>query len=367
MNWNGCLAEPEQGAKDQLATCGGQQTVAWKSIEKSASCLLARPITKEATKSHQMQAEKPKVIAVMGPTAIGKTGLVLQLARDFAGEVVNADSMQIYRFMDIGTAKPSAAERAEVAHHLLDIVNPDQYFDASLYCQLAREAINNLLAEVRVAIVVGGTGLYLKALFHGLFPAGHSNESIRERLRRQGEKDGGVELYNRLKQIDPGTAGRLHPNDLFRIIRALEVWELTGRPMSVLQNEHGFREKPFVSLKIGLKRPRSELYKRIDRRVEEMMELGLLTEVRGLLDRGYGPNLKSMQALGYRHMVQHLINGMKIAEAVRTMKRDTRHYAKRQMTWFRGDQEIRWFHPEETEEIARLVKEFIGPVEERNG
>ncbi len=321
----------------------------------------------EATNRDQMEAEKFKVIAVMGPTAVGKTGLVLQLAKDLNGEIVNADSMQIYRFMDIGTAKPTAAERAEVAHHLLDIVDPDQDFHASLYSQLAREAINNLVEEGRVAIVVGGTGLYLKALFHGLFPAAHSKQSIRQRLHREGEKDGGVELYKRLKQIDPITAGRLHPNDLFRIIRALEVWECTGKPMSVLQMEHGFRENPFNTLKIGLKRPRSELYERINRRVAEMMELGLLTEVRELLDRGYGPDLKSMQALGYRHMVHHLINGMKIAEAVRTMKRDTRHYAKRQMTWFGGDQEIEWFHPQETEEIARLAREFMGCLEDGNG
>lgn len=321
----------------------------------------------EATNRDQMQAEKPKVIAVMGPTAVGKSGLVLQLAKDLSGEIVNADSMQIYRFMDIGTAKPTAADRAEVAHHLLDIVDPDQDFHASLYSQLAREAINNLVEEGRVAIVVGGTGLYLKALFHGLFPAAHSKQSIRQRLHREGEKDGGVELYKRLKQIDPSTAGRLHPNDLFRIIRALEVWECTGKPMSVLQMEHGFRENPFNTLKIGLKRPRSELYERINRRVAEMMELGLLTEVRELLDRGYGPDLKSMQALGYRHMVQHLINGMKIAEAVRTMKRDTRHYAKRQMTWFGGDQEIKWFHPQETEEIARLAREFMGRLKDSNG
>jgi tRNA dimethylallyltransferase len=369
MNWNGCLAEREQSAKDQLTACGGQQAVAWQSIHKSASCLLPAVWTNdmEATNREQMQAEKPKVIAVMGPTAVGKSGLVLQLAKDLAAEIVNADSMQIYRFMDIGTAKPSAAERADVVHHLLDIVDPDQNFDASLYSQLAREAINKLLTEGRVAIVVGGTGLYLKALFHGLFPVGHSNESIRERLRRQGESDGGVELYNRLKQIDPRTAARLHANDLFRIIRALEVWECTGKPMSVLQKEHGFRENPFITLKIGLQRSRSELYRRINRRVEQMMELGLLTEVRELLDRGYGPHLKSMQALGYRHMVQHLINGMKIAEAVKTMKRDTRHYAKRQITWFGGDQEINWFHPEDMVEIGRVAKEFIGRVQGSNG
>ncbi len=314
-----------------------------------------------------MSGERPRVIAVMGPTAVGKTGCVLQLAKDLGGEIVNADSMQIYRFMDIGTAKPTAAERAEVVHHLLDIVDPDQDFDASLYSQLARETIKNLVEEGKVTIVVGGTGLYLKALFHGLFPAAHSDQVIRQRLRREGEKDGGLELYKKLKKIDPSTAARLHANDLFRIIRALEVWECTGKPMSVLQKEHGFRENPFFTLKIGLKLPRSQLYERINRRVDEMMELGLVNEVRELLNRGYGVHLKSMQALGYRHMVQHLINGMKIAEAVRTMKRDTRHYAKRQMTWFGGDQEINWFRPQDLEEIARLAREFMGGLEDRNG
>jgi len=314
-----------------------------------------------------MQTDKPKVIALMGPTAVGKTGLVMQLAKDLGGEIVNADSMQIYRFMDIGTAKPTVAERAEVVHHLLDIVDPDQDFDASLYSQLARETIKKLVGEGKVAIAVGGTGLYLKALFHGLFPSAHSDQVIRQRLSREGEKDGGVKLYKRLKKIDPSTAARLHPNDLFRVIRALEVWECTGKPMSVLQKEHGFRENPFFTLKIGLKLPRSQLYERINRRVEEMMELGLVNEVRELLNRGYGVHLKSMQALGYRHMVQHLINGMKIAEAVRTMKRDTRHYAKRQMTWFGGDQEIKWFHPQEMERIARLAREFMGGLEDSNG
>jgi tRNA dimethylallyltransferase len=313
-----------------------------------------------------MNRGRPRVIAVMGPTAVGKTGLVMQLAKDLGGEIVNADSMQVYRFMDIGTAKPTAADRAQVTHHLLDIVDPDQDFDASLYSRLAREAIHNLVDHGRVAIVVGGTGLYLKALFHGLFPNGHSNHSIRKRLRREGEKDGGVELYNRLKKIDPRAAERLHPNDLMRIVRALEVWECTGKPMSVLQKEHAFKEEPFVPLKIGLKRPRSELYKRINKRVQEMMELGLPTEVRELLDRGYGPHLKSMQALGYRHMVQHLVNGMKIAEAVKTMKRDTRHYAKRQITWFGGDQEIRWFPPESVGEISRLARAFMARFEESN-
>jgi tRNA dimethylallyltransferase len=293
-----------------------------------------------------MSDERPRVIAVMGPTAVGKTWLVSQLTRDLGGEIVNADSVQIYRFMDIGTAKPTMADRAEVAHHLVDIVDPDQDFDASRYSQLAREVI--------------ASGLYLKAIFHGLFPGAPSDQLVRQRLRREAEKKGGAELYRRLQRIDPITAQRVHPHDLFRIIRALEVWECKGQPISALQSDHNFKDRPFLPLKIGLRRPRAELYARINRRVEEMMAQGLLEEVRALLSRGYGPNLKSLQALGYRHMVQHLINGVDISEAVRTMKRDTRRYAKRQMTWFRRDQEINWFHPQQMEDIFRLAERFLG-------
>jgi tRNA dimethylallyltransferase len=296
----------------------------------------------------------------MGPTAVGKTWLVSQLTKDLGGEIVNADSVQIYRFMDIGTAKPTMADRAEVAHHLVDIVDPAHDFDASRYSELAREVIANLARQGKPAIVVGGTGLYLKAIFHGLFPGAPSDQLVRQRLRREAEKKGGAELYRRLQRIDPITAQRVHPHDLFRIIRALEVWECKGQPISALQSDHNFKDRPFLPLKIGLRRPRPELYERINRRVEEMMAQGLLEEVRALLSRGYGPNLKSLQALGYRHMVQHLINGVDISEAVRTMKRDTRRYAKRQMTWFRRDQEINWFHPQQMEDIFRLAERFLG-------
>jgi tRNA dimethylallyltransferase len=306
-----------------------------------------------------MQEDKPKVIAIMGPTAVGKTWLTSQLTKNSGGEIVNADSVQIYRFMDIGTAKPTMADRAEVVHHLVDIVDPDQDFDASRYNQLAREVIARLARQGKPALVVGGTGLYLKAIFHGLFPGAPSDPIVRQRLRREAEKKGRGELYQRLQRLDPVTAQRVHPHDLFRIIRALEVWECRGQPISVLQSDHDFNDQPFLPLKIGLRRPRPELYERINRRVEKMMSLGLLEEVRELLSRGYGPNLKSMQALGYRHMVQHLIHGVAITEAVRTMKRDTRRYAKRQMTWFRRDQEINWFHPSQKEDIVRLAGRFL--------
>lgn len=305
-----------------------------------------------------MDDERPNVIAVMGPTAVGKSTLVLQLARDCGGQIVNADSMQIYRFLDIGTAKPKPEDRAEIPHHLLDIVDPDEDFDANRYSQLAREVIGNLARQGVTAIVVGGTGLYLKAIFHGLFPGAPSDRVVRQRLRGEAEIDGGIGLYRRLTEVDPVTAKRLHPHDLFRIIRALEVWECSGRPVSELHQEHGFRERPFHTLKIGLHRPRSELYERINKRVETMMAEGFLGEVKELLERGYGPHLKSMQALGYRHIVQYLTNGLDLTETLRMMKRDTRRYAKRQMTWFSKDREIQWFHPEEIESILELAREF---------
>jgi tRNA dimethylallyltransferase len=294
----------------------------------------------------------------MGPTAVGKTGLVLRLAKEFDAEIINADSMQVYHLMNIGTAKPTAAERAEVPHHLLDIVYPDEDFDAKRYSQMAREVIEDLDRRGTPAIVAGGTGLYLKAFFYGLFPGAPANRLLRKRLRREAEGDGGAGLYQKLKHVDPITAQRLHPNDLFRIIRALEVWESGGKPMSALHNEHGFSEQLFLILKIGLRRPRTELYERINRRVELMMEQGFVEEVKGLLQRGYEPSLRSMQALGYRHMVQYLRDGMELSEVLRTMKRDTRRYAKRQITWFRRDQEINWFHPDEGQNILRLAGQF---------
>ena len=305
-----------------------------------------------------MRDKRPKVVAVMGPTAVGKSALVLQLAKGFGAEIVNADSVQIYRFLEIGAAKPTKAERAEVPHHLMDIVDPDEDFDALRYSQLAREVVERLDQRGKRPLVVGGTGLYLKAAFHGLFPGAPSNEKLRKRLRREAECDGGSGLNQRLAQVDPYTAKRVHAHDLVRVIRALEVWETCGKPLSTLQKEHGFRQRPFLTLKIGLRRPRAELYDRVNKRVEAMMALGFLDEVKELLRRGYGPQLKSMQTLGYRHLVRYLTDGVSLNETLRTLKRDTRRYAKRQMTWFRKDLEIHWFHPEEVQSIAKLVEQF---------
>jgi tRNA dimethylallyltransferase len=291
---------------------------------------------------------------------VGKTALVLHLAKNLGAEIVNADSVQVYRYLDIGTAKPTPVDRAEVRHHLVDIVDPDEAFDAFRYSRLARTVIADLARNGRSALVVGGTGLYLKALLRGLFPEAGSDRMVRRRLRAEARRCGSRTLHQRLARVDAPTARRVHPHDLFRIIRALEVWESTGRRISELHREHGFRERPFDTLELGLYRPRAQLYERINERVDAMMEQGLLEEVKGLLARGYGPWLKSMQALGYRHLVQHLVYGIPLDEVVQRMKRDTRHYAKRQMTWFRRNPEMHWFEPEQTQAIMAVARRFLG-------
>lgn len=306
-----------------------------------------------------MSDERPSVIVVVGPTAVGKTETVLHLATELTAEIISADSMQVYRYMDIGTAKPTAADQALVPHHLLDLVDPDEDFDAFRYGDLGRVAIAEVWGRGRAVLVAGGTGLYVKTLLHGLFPGAPKSFGVRDRLRAEAATHGAMHLYRRLSQVDPGTAQRVHCRDLVRMVRALEVWECSGRPISAWQQEHGFREEPFRILKIGLSVPRPELYFRIDDRVERMMAQGFLEEVGWLLDHGYRPELKSMQSVGYRHLIGHLVGRSGLREAVATMKRDTRRYAKRQITWFGRDPKIYWFHPNQREGMTSLVSAFL--------
>ncbi len=286
----------------------------------------------------------PRIVILLGPTGVGKSELAIQLAEKFGGEILNADSMQVYRYMDIGTAKPSKEDQKRVKHHLIDLVNPDQCFNANLYRIYGRKVIDQLHREGKPILLVGGTGLYIKALTQGLFPSPPIDPAVRERLKKEAEEKGKDSLYQRLKHVDPQTASTLHPNDLFRIIRALEVYESTGIPISFFRTQHRFGERPYQSLKIGLKMERDRLYERINQRVDRMVSQGFLEEVEGLLEMGYGPELKSMQSLGYKHMVQFLLKNMGWDETLRQIKRDTRHYSKRQWTWFKGDPEVRWFN-----------------------
>jgi tRNA dimethylallyltransferase len=302
---------------------------------------------------------KPKVGVICGPTGIGKTAVGIRLAEKLGSEIISADSMQIYRHMDIGTAKPTPDEQNRILHHMIDIVDPDEVFDAVRFAEMAREKVTQLHQRGVMPFVVGGTGLYIKALFQGFFQSHPIDPKIRARLRKVAAENGSSVLYDRLKQADPDAADRLHPNDSYRIVRALETIESTGRSISELQQDHGFADEPFDALKIGLQMDRQKLYDRIDQRVDLMIGAGLVDEVKSLLGRGYSADLKSMQSIGYRHMADFLEGRLPWDECVRTLKRDTRRFAKRQYTWFGADRQIRWYEPDQLNEIIRLVEGFL--------
>ena len=302
--------------------------------------------------------KKPSVVVICGPTGIGKTAMAIAVAEAERGEIIGADSMQIYRHMDIGTAKPTATEQARAVHHLVDMVDPAEHFDAARFALMAGEVITDLAARGILPVVAGGTGLYIKALTRGLFQSEAGDSDVKARLEEEAAEKGLAKLHRELQRIDPETAARVHPNDRYRILRALEVYRVTGRTMGALQAEHRFADDPYRCLKIGLTMERDKLYARIDQRVDAMLDAGLEAEVRHLLDRGYDPDLKAMQSIGYRHMVAYLGGQMDRDEMVATLKRDTRRYAKRQFTWFRADKEINWFQLADTEKILSLVRQF---------
>lgn len=304
---------------------------------------------------------KPKLIVILGATAVGKSDVALTLAEKIAGEIVNADSQQVYRYMDIGTGKPSRLDRERIAHHVIDVVEPDREFNVAVYRQLAIAAIDDILTRDRKAIICGGTGLYIKALTEGLFVGPVQNSAVRGTLVAEIERRGLDTLYQRLERVDPAATSWIHPNDRQRIIRALEVFELTGKRMSLWQKEHAFKECFFETLKIGLSRGRAKLYALINDRCEKMIEDGLLEEVKGLTAKGYPLSLRPLQSVGYRHMGQVLRGELTLENALMLMKQDTRHLAKRQLTWFRRDREIRWFDPEtDYQGLTDAAASFLG-------
>lgn len=284
-----------------------------------------------------------KVLVVLGPTAVGKTALSLELARCLDGEIISADSMQVYRGMDIGTAKPCLAERQGVTHHLLDVVDPDESFNVADYVRLSEEVLTHLKRQGTVPLLSGGTGLYIDALLKGfLFPDTSADEEIRAKLQAQADKDPSS-LYRRLLEVDAVSAAKLHPNDLRRIIRALEVYLRTGEPISSLQRKKAEDQRPYEPLYIGLFRDRPELYARIDLRVDQMVQEGLVEEVEGLMKK-YPQQPTALQALGYKEIVQHLEGKESLGDAIERLKRDTRRYAKRQLSWFRRNEQMHWFN-----------------------
>jgi tRNA dimethylallyltransferase len=304
-------------------------------------------------------APKPRVILMVGPTGVGKTGLALEMAGRFGGEIVSADSLQVYREMDIGTAKPTIEERRRIVHHLIDVVDPDQPFDASRYRDLAREAIARLHREQKPVFVVGGSGLYIRALLGGLIAGPGADEALRETLREELKRRGTFSLYEKLRSRDEKAAGQINPGDGVRIIRALEVLETTGRSIVDHQKEHRFGEQPYEVLKIGLTLERDRLLENIGVRTDRMIAGGFVEEVRRLLATGYNRSLKPMQSLGYRHICTHLAGEKGLDETVRMIKGDTYRYAKRQMTWFSADREIVWFSPADVDTAAERIGRFL--------
>lgn len=300
-----------------------------------------------------------KIIAICGPTGIGKTSFAISIANRFNGEIIGADSMQIYRHLNIGTAKPEIEELMQARHHLVDFVDPKDEYDAGKYVKAADEVIADIFFRRKVPIVAGGTGLYIKALISGLFRSEPICEKTVLRLTEELEENGNRALYEKLILCDPKAAVKIHPNDSFRVIRALEVYQKSGQKISDRQSRHNFDEHRYISLKIGLTMEREKLYDRINKRVDMMLNNGLLSEVIALKEDGYGFNLKPMQSIGYKHMAMFIKNEVDWEEAVRLLKRDTRRYAKRQFTWFHKDTDIHWIKPSELNVAESLIKEFL--------
>ncbi len=300
------------------------------------------------------------MIIIQGPTATGKSELAVRLARQFDGEIVGADSLQLYRGMEIGTAAPEPELRSQVPHHLLGIVDPAASFTAADFAGEAGEAIAGIHRRGRIPFVVGGTGLYIRALLGGLIQAPAGDDTLRGELAAWAERDGWGALLEELERIDPETAARLHPNDRGRIIRALEVCRLTGIPFSLMTHAHGFSDIRYTTLKIGLTGERAQLYRRVEERVDRMLAGGFVDEVRGLLARGYSPELKSMRSIGYKEICRYLSGEISINEVAELIKRDTRRYLKRQQTWFFRDTATKWFeYPENFASIHCAVEKFI--------
>lgn len=294
------------------------------------------------------------MIAIVGPTAVGKSELALHLAQYFSLEIISADSRQVYRYMDIGTNKPSLAERASVPHHVIDVIEPDEDFSLAMYHQLATEALKAIKQKGKLPLLVGGSGLYVWSLVEGWkIPQVPPDQKLRRQLEDRAEQEDSQSLYQELQDIDPVAAAKINPSNTRRIIRALEIYQTTGQPPSQLQR----KEAPgFPIMVIGLTRKRSELYRRIDWRVDKMIQMGLVEEVEQLLKKGYSPALPSMSGIGYKQIGQFLRSEMTLPQAIDKIKYETHRLARHQYAWFRlSDNRIHWFDVSGTEGKASIA------------
>ncbi|MGE5509152.1 MAG: tRNA (adenosine(37)-N6)-dimethylallyltransferase MiaA [Chitinophagales bacterium] len=299
-------------------------------------------------------AAKGRLLAIVGPTGVGKSDVAIQVALAVGGEIVSADSMQVYRGLDIGTGKVLPEERQGVPHHLLDVVDPETPFSVARYEELALRAIGDIHSRGRLPILVGGTGLYYRAVVRPfLFPGAGPDPELRARLAAEAAERGTEALHQRLAEVDPPAAARIHPHDLRRIVRALEVYTQTGVPISAHQTAG--EEPRFALLTVGLTAPREELYARIEARVDAMLATGLLDEVRRLVARGLEQWLTAVQALGYKEFLPYLRGEEPLAQAVERLKQETRRYAKRQLTWFRREPGVHWLERKPGQSAAELA------------
>lgn len=298
-----------------------------------------------------------KIAIVGGPTGVGKTELMIEICEEIGAEIISMDSRQIYRYMDIGTAKPTLEQRARVPHHMIDLLDPDEYYNAFMYRKDALKVVEEVVKRGKIPVFVGGTGLYADALMRGIFEGVPADENIRKELRELERREPGI-LRKMLEEFDPEAATRIHPNDLKRTIRALEVYMKTGRRISELQKETKGDERFFV---IVLTRERNELYERINRRVDEMVRNGLVEEVKKLLEMGYSKDLNSMKTIGYKEVVGFLEGRYDFQKMVHFIKRNTRHFARRQLIWFKRYEDAIWYNLSqmEREEAKRKIKEAI--------
>jgi len=306
-----------------------------------------------------LEPKRKALLIILGPTCVGKSATAIKIAKIFNGEIINCDSMQVYRGFDIGTDKIPLDQRENIPHHLLDMISPSTQFTAADFIQLALEVIGNIHKKTKLPIITGGTGLYLKALLNGLFPGGKSDPNIRKSIEAEAEEKGLESLSEKLRTVDPQYAEKIGNKDKYRIIRALEVFEATNKSLS----EHFADTRSFVRdfhvLKIGLKIDRQILYTNIEKRVDKMFAGGLVNEVKNLLEKGANEKSPPFRALGYKHVLKHLQKELTLEEAIMLTKRDTRHYAKRQMTWFRKMEGIQWFNPKEFDSLKKHIKEFL--------
>ncbi|MCY3826580.1 MAG: tRNA (adenosine(37)-N6)-dimethylallyltransferase MiaA [Candidatus Dadabacteria bacterium] len=307
-----------------------------------------------------LSREKPKLVVVLGPTASGKTEMALEIAARTGACILSADSVQVYRYFDIGSAKPTEEQRRGIPHFLIDVADPDEDFNAGMYMRLALDRISRLVEGDRKIVVVGGTFLYVKALLHGLLEGVEVDQEFRRRLAQERDEKGVTPLYERLRSVDPVSAERINPNDYVRIERALEVYHTTGERMSDHHQRHGFAEQRFNALKIGLLGERERLRRAIDERVDAMIDRGWVEEVEAIRAKGYGSDLKPMQSIGYKRINEFLDGRLDLKTAVEKIKTDTKRFSKRQSTWLRADEDIKWFDSERGDApILEACREFF--------